>query len=83
MAGIIIAPVRTEKIIKLSLKERKLAFFVNINANAQEIKKEIERIFKVKVEKINTHVRKGKKIAYVKFAPEVNIEELATQLNIA
>jgi ribosomal protein L23 len=40
-------------------------------------------MFKVKVESVRTHIRKGSKIAYVKFAPDVNIEELATQLKLA
>ncbi len=79
---IIIEPLRTEKIIKLALKEKKLAFVVDLNATKGDIKKEIERLLKAKVIKVNTQIRNGKKIAYVKFADNVNVEELATQLNI-
>jgi large subunit ribosomal protein L23 len=81
--SVIIAPLRTEKIVKLAVNNRTLAFIVNLNATKKEIKEDIERIFKVKVDKINTHIKAGKKVAYVKFTQDTNVEELARQLNIA
>ena len=50
---IIIAPVITEK-TALMEQEGKYVFKVAVDANKTQIKQEIERIFNVKVEKINT-----------------------------
>jgi len=50
---IIIRPVLTEKSYN-QMQQRKYTFIVDINANKIEIKKAIEEIFGVKVEKVNT-----------------------------
>ena len=55
----IISPVITEKATNLSEKN-KIVFKVNVNANKHIIKKNIEKIFKVNVVKINTIKLKGK-----------------------
>ena len=49
----IISPVITEKATSLSEKD-KVVFKVNINASKISIKKNIEKIFKVNVIKVNT-----------------------------
>ncbi|MFA5276483.1 MAG: 50S ribosomal protein L23 [Candidatus Omnitrophota bacterium] len=49
----------TEKATKDAAK-RKHVFIVDKNANVIEIKKAVEKIYKVKVSKINTIVMKGK-----------------------
>lgn len=56
---ILIKPVVTEKSTGL-LAENKYTFIVDLNANKTEIKKAVEDIFKVKVEKVNTMRVKGK-----------------------
>ncbi|WDV48267.1 50S ribosomal protein L23 [Clostridiaceae bacterium M8S5] len=43
-----------------AMADRKYTFAVDKNANKSEIKKAIERIFDVKVEKVNTMNMKGK-----------------------
>ena len=55
----IISPVITEKATSLSEKD-KVVFKVNINASKISIKKNIEKIFKVNVIKVNTINLKGK-----------------------
>ncbi|GEM_PF-1203346 len=80
---IILDVLRTEKSVSLTEFQHTIPFIVSLNAKKQEIKNAIEDMFKVKVESVRTHIKKGSKIAYVKFAPEVNIEELATQLKLA
>ena len=50
---IIIAPIISEKSMGM-LAEQKYTFKVNANANKIEIKKAIEEIFKVEVEKVTT-----------------------------
>jgi len=47
-----------------------------------DIKKEIEELFKVKVEKINTLLRGNKKFAYVKLKKEFPAIDLATRLGM-
>ncbi|MFA6281758.1 MAG: 50S ribosomal protein L23 [Candidatus Omnitrophota bacterium] len=49
----------TEKATK-DAANRKYVFIVDKNANSIEIKKAVEKVYKVKVSKINTIVMKGK-----------------------
>ena len=81
--GIILHPLMSEKAIQLIEKENKIVFIVDKNATKQEIKHEVERLYGVKVEKVNTMIdRKGRKKAYVKLSKETPATELATKLNI-
>jgi len=52
-------PVVTEKTMAL-LEGNKYTFLVDMKANKSEIKKAVEQVFKVKVEKVNTLIVKGK-----------------------
>lgn len=52
-------PVVTEKTMAL-LEGNKYTFLVDIKTNKSEIKKAVESLFKVKVEKVNTLIIKGK-----------------------
>ena len=51
---IIIAPVITEKSAKMAEKGNKIVFKVRNNANKVQIKQAIEKIFDVKVLRVNT-----------------------------
>ncbi len=57
---IILRPVITEKTMNL-LAENKYTFIVDKKANKTEIRKAIEEIFDVKVDKVRTMIVKGKK----------------------
>ena len=57
---ILIRPIFTEKIARLSEEENKYAFEVYHGANKIEIKNEIEKKFDVKVVSVNTMVQRGK-----------------------
>jgi len=57
--SIIKSPLMTEKSTNLN-QFNKYSFFVSKNSNSFEIKQAIENIFKVKVEKINTLIIRGK-----------------------
>jgi len=59
-AQILIRPLYTEKIARLQDSENKYAFEVYRRANKIEIRKEIEKQFDVKVEKIQTMNVRGK-----------------------
>jgi large subunit ribosomal protein L23 len=57
---ILIRPLYTEKIARLQDSENKYAFEVFNGANKIEIRKEIEKQFEVKVEKVQTMNIRGK-----------------------
>jgi large subunit ribosomal protein L23 len=57
---ILIRPLYTEKIARLQDSENKYAFEVYHGANKIEIRKEIEKQFEVKVEKVQTMNVRGK-----------------------
>ena len=80
---IVINPLSTEKSIKLMDSENKLMFRVDMSAKKEDIKKAIEKMFKVKVVKVNTYVTsRGEKRAYVKFSPETPAIDIATNLGM-
>ena len=56
----ILAPIVTEKSTNLS-EQNKIIFKINKNANKKNIKKNIEKIFKVNVVKINIINKKAKR----------------------
>ncbi len=72
----------TEKIVKMIELENLLAFVVDRSVKKQEIKKEVEELFNVKVEKVRTHTQKNKKIAYVKLKPDFIAADVATKLGV-
>ncbi len=76
-------PLSTEKSIRLMEAENKLVFIVDREANKDDIKKAMERLFKVKVENVNTFIGKdGKKRAYIKFKEETPAIDIATELGL-
>ena len=88
--GIIIKPIVTEKMTQLGDKLNRYGFRVQKNANKIEITGAIEKLFNVKVAKVNTLIVKGKikrvratpgktadwKKAYVKLTDGTSVEEL-------
>ena len=75
-------PLSTEKTIRLIESDNKLVFVVDNSATKEQIKKEIETLFKAKVVKVNTHITKGLKKAYVKFSAETPALDIATNLGL-
>lgn len=65
--NILIAPMLTEKGITLKEKDTKVLFKVARDANKIEIKKAVEEIFKVKVERVTTMNYKGKMKRFGRF----------------
>ena len=80
---VIIRPLVTEKAVSLVEKENKLTFIVDRRATKQDIKRAVEEMFNVKVEKVNILITmKGEKKAYVKLKPEYNASEVAARLGL-
>lgn len=61
LRDLIKAPIITEKSASIASNERKYVFEVDSKANKNQIKEAVEKIFKVKVEKVNTINVKPKK----------------------
>ena len=57
---VIVAPVITEK-ATIASEQNKVVFKVRKDASKTEIKPAVERLFDVKVEAVNTLIRKGKR----------------------
>lgn len=80
---IILKPLVTENTFDLIEKENKLVFYVELKANKNQIKKAIERIHKVRVQKVNTLITPaGKKKAFVKLHKDNSAADLAIDLGI-
>ena len=81
--AIIKYPLSTEKSIRMMESENKLVFVVDRRAEKGDIKKAVEDIFKVKVDRINTSIGiKGKKKAYVKLRADFPAIDVATKLGL-
>jgi large subunit ribosomal protein L23 len=60
-----------------------LTAIVDKKARKEEIKRDIERRFDVKVEKVNTLITpKGEKKAYIKLSPDYSAEEVLSKLGV-
>ncbi|MBT3262004.1 50S ribosomal protein L23 [Candidatus Woesearchaeota archaeon] len=76
-------PKPTEKAVRLMESENKLVFTVAKDATKKEIKDSIEKIFKVKVEAVNTTIMPtGKKKAYVKLSLDTPAIDVATEMGM-
>ena len=53
-----------------------------MNSTKEGIKKEIENVFKIKVNKIRTQIRNNKKYAYVKLKNKFPAIDVATKLGL-
>ena len=77
------AALTTEKAIRLLETENSVTFIVDRRASKNEIKREVERVFNVKVERVNTMItHKGKKKAIVKLTKEYKAMDIATKLGV-
>ena len=83
LSKIIIRPLMTEKALTLIEKNNTLTFIVDRNANKHDIKRAVEQLFGVKVEKVNTLITpRGEKKAYVKLAKEYKASDVAAKLGL-
>jgi len=73
----------TQDAVSLIEKENKITFVVDIKATKRDIKRAVEELYGVKVQKVNTLITpRGEKKAYVKLAPEYKAADLAVELGI-
>ncbi len=79
---IIFHPFVTEKTMNFMEKNNALEFVVKRNANKKQIKKAVEEMFETKVDNVNTRITKHGKHAIVKFAPDINAEDIGMRIGI-
>jgi large subunit ribosomal protein L23 len=73
----------TEKTVGMIEKENKIVFIVDRKANKRQIKEAFEKLFGVKVEKVNTLIsRDGRKKAFIKLKKEFKASDVAVKLGI-
>ena len=75
-------PITTEKAVMIIEKENTMTFATEKEARIDEIKKEIENLFDVKVENVRTLIKSNKKYAYVKLKKEFPAIDVATKLGL-
>lgn len=72
----------TEKIVRMIEAENTIVFEADLKARKPEIKAEMEKLFNVKVESVNTQSKGNKKIAYIKLKPNFPAIDIATKLGV-
>ena len=76
-------PLMTEAASLMVEKENKLVFMVDLKASKGDVKKAVERLYEVKVEKVNLLVTpQGEKKAFVKLHPDYKATDIAIKLGI-
>lgn len=81
--GLLQYPLMTEKAITLIEKENKLSFIATEKATKTDIKKLVEKVYGVKVSKVNViNDMKGRKKVTVKLDKKYKAEELAAKLGV-
>ncbi|MHA1506456.1 MAG: 50S ribosomal protein L23 [Candidatus Asgardarchaeia archaeon] len=80
---IILYPLSTEAAFDCMERENKMVFIVSRKANKKLIKWAVEKLYNVKVEKVNTLITPdGRKKAYVKLSKEYSAIDLGTRLGL-
>ncbi len=75
-------PITSEKAVKMIDLDNTLIFETSLNATKDQIKKEIVKLFNVKVDKVRTSIKNNKKFAFVKFAKSNPAIDIATKLGM-
>jgi len=82
--GILKEPVKTEKAIGKIEFENTITFKVDNTATKEQVKNEVEKVFKVKVYSVNTYVAPdGKKRAVVRLEKGHKAEDISSKLKMA
>jgi large subunit ribosomal protein L23 len=80
---VILHPIITEVSSRILEAENKIVFAVSLKASKEEIKRAVEELYEVKVEKVTTVVTsKGIKKAFVKLHPDYKAVDIAIKLGV-
>jgi len=76
-------PLMTESASLMVEKENKLVLIVNLKASKNDVKKAVEELYEVEVEKVNLLITpQGEKKAFVKLHPNYKATDVAIKLGI-
>jgi large subunit ribosomal protein L23 len=80
---VILYPMMTESASLMVERENKLVFIVNLKATKEDVKRAVEELYEVEVEKVNIVITpKGQKKAFVKLHPDYKATDVAIKLGI-
>jgi large subunit ribosomal protein L23 len=80
---VIIYPVMTEVASRILESENKLVFVVNLKASKSDVKRAVEELYEVRVERVTVIItHKGEKKAYVRLTPDFKAADVAIKLGI-
>jgi large subunit ribosomal protein L23 len=80
---VILYPMMTEVASRILEAENKLVFAVNLKASKEDVKRAVEKLYEVRVEKVTVMITsKGTKKAYVKLHPDYKAVDVAIKLGI-
>ncbi len=76
-------PLMTESASLMVEKDNKLIFIVSLKAGKNDVKRAVEELYEVDVEKVTLLITpKGQKKAFVKLTPEYKASDVAIKLGI-
>ncbi len=82
-AEVIFYPLMTESASLMVEKDNKLIFIVNLKARKSDVKRAVEQLYEVKVNKVTMLITpQGEKKAFVKLNPEYKASDVAIKLGI-
>jgi large subunit ribosomal protein L23 len=80
---VIFYPLMTESASLMVEKDNKLLFVVDLRAGKADVKRAVEQLYEVKVDKVNLLITPhGEKKAFVKLKPEYKASDVAIKLGI-
>lgn len=80
---IILYPIMTEVTSRILETENKLVFVVDVKATKADVKRAVEELYEVVVDKVNVAITpKGEKKAFVKLHPDYKAVDVAIKLGI-
>jgi large subunit ribosomal protein L23 len=76
-------PLLSEDAVTLLEAENKITFIVNLQADKGDVKRAIEQLYEVRVERVTTLITsEGEKKAFVKLTPDFKAADLAVKLGL-
>ncbi|MGB9842624.1 MAG: 50S ribosomal protein L23 [Candidatus Bathyarchaeales archaeon] len=80
---VILHPLMTESASLMVEKDNKLIFLVHLGASKADVKRAVEALYEVKVDKVTVQITpQGEKKAFVKLKPEYKASDVAIKLGI-
>ncbi len=80
---VIFYPLMTESASLMVERDNKLMFVVNVKAGKSDVKKAVEQLYEVKVDRVTVLITpQGEKKAFVKLKPEYKASDVAIKLGI-